>query len=136
MYSCFVDFQKALDIVIHPGLLSQAKEFNINRKFHDILSGLYAKRKFCARQGEYRTNCLESKAGVRRGDMFNTSEFKVFINDLPDYLIDSPDPVHINDLPLNFLMYADDILWLSTSSTGLQGKINKLSKFCQDRFYK
>ena len=29
-------------------------------------------------------------------------------------------------------MYADDIVLLSSPSTGLQDKLNKLSKFCQD----
>ena len=58
--------------------------------------------------------------------------FKIFVNDLPDYLTDSPDSVYINDLPLNCLMYADDIVLLSTSTTGLQDKLDKLSKFCQD----
>ena len=84
MYSCFVDFHKSLDIVIHPGLLSQAKELTINGKFYDILSGLYAKSKICVTLGEHRTDCLGSKAGVSQGDMFSTSMFKVFINDLSD----------------------------------------------------
>ena len=52
---------------------------------------------------------------------------KIFINDLPEYLIDYPDPAYIDDEPLNCLMYADDIVLLSTSSTGIQDKLNKLS---------
>ena len=37
-----------------------------------------------------------------------------------------------NDLPLNCLMYADDIVLLSTTPAGLQYKLNKLHKFCED----
>ena len=35
---------------------------------------------------------------------------------------------------MNCLIYADDIVLLSTSSTGLQNKLNKLSKYCKDWF--
>ena len=57
---------------------------------------------------------------------------KIFINDLPEYLIDSPDPADIDDEPLNCLMYADDIVLLSTPSTGFQEKLNNLSTYCKD----
>ena len=36
LYSCFVDFHKAFDTVIHPGLKVKLRELNINGKFYDI----------------------------------------------------------------------------------------------------
>ena len=53
LYSCFVDFRKAFDSVIHPGLKIKLKELNINGKFYDILSSLYAKSSVCVRLGEH-----------------------------------------------------------------------------------
>ena len=47
LYACFVDFQKAFDSVIHPGLQVKLKELNINGKFYDIVSSLYSKSKLC-----------------------------------------------------------------------------------------
>lgn len=132
LYTCFVDFQKAFDSVVHPGLQVKLKELSINGKFYDIVCSLYSKSKACVRLGEHRTDFFKSKVGVRQGDVMSTNFFKIFINDLPDYLNDSPDPVFIRDLPLNCLMYADDIVLLSTTSTGLQEKLNKLHEFCQD----
>ena len=70
--------------------------------------------------------------GVRQGDVLSPNIFKIFINDLPSYLNDTPDLVFVNDLPLNCLMYADDIVLLSTTPAGLQDKLNKLHKFCED----
>ena len=58
--------------------------------------------------------------------------FKIFINDLPVYLSTTPDPVCVNDIPLHCLMYADDIVLLSTSASGLQEKLNKFNDVCQD----
>ena len=132
LYSCFVDFRKAFDSVIHPGLQVKLKELNINGKFYDILSSLYNKSSVCVRLGEHRTDLFPSKVGVRQGDVLSPNLFKIFINDLPSYLNDSLDPVFINDLPLNCLMYADDIVLLSTTPAGLQDKLNKLHRFCED----
>ena len=61
--------------------------------------------------------------------MYNS---KVF-NELPNLLAtNSSDPVTLNNTPLNCLMYADDLVLLSTSPEGLQNCINTLEKFCID----
>ena len=44
----------------------------------------------------------------------------------------SSDPVILNDKPIHCLMYADDIILLSTSAPGLQEKIDILGKLCDD----
>ena len=41
LYFCFVDFHKAFDTVIHPGLRVKFKELNIYGKFYDVLCSLY-----------------------------------------------------------------------------------------------
>ena len=65
-----------------------------------------------------------SKVGVRQGDASSPNLFKIFINDLPSYLNDTADPVRVINLPLSCLMYADDIVLLSTTAASLQEKLN------------
>lgn len=48
------------------------------------------------------------------------------------YFDPSCDQVILNDKPLNCLMYADDMILLSSTVTGLQNSINKLWKFADD----
>ena len=105
---------------------------DINGKFYDILSSLYTKSSVCVKLGDNRTAMFECNVGVRQGDVLSLNLFKIFINDLPVYLSKTPDPVFVNGIPLHCLMYADDIVLLSTSASGLQEKLNKLNDFCQD----
>ena len=56
--------------------------------------------------------------------------FKIFINDLPSMFSDEDDPVLLNDVKLNCLLYADDLLLLSRSQKGLQSCLDKLSDYC------
>jgi hypothetical protein len=54
------------------------------------------------------------------------------MNDLPDYIEDSIDPVLLHNKPLNCLLYADDLVLLSSSAKGLQTSFDKLQKYCKD----
>ena len=74
MYSCFVDFHKASDTVIHPGLRVKFKELNIYSKFYDVLCSLYEKNtnNMCVRLGEDRTDFFASKVGVRQGNVLRS----------------------------------------------------------------
>ena len=56
LYSCFIDFWKAFDSVIHPGLQVKLKELDFSGKFYNILCSLYAKSSVCVRLGEHRTD--------------------------------------------------------------------------------
>ncbi len=56
--------------------------------------------------------------------------FNLYLNDLPNIFDNSCDPVHLESLEnnLNCLLYADDLVIISTSKSGLQNAMNKL--FC------
>ena len=58
--------------------------------------------------------------------------FKLYINELPTYLRESPDTVFLNNIPLQCLMYADDIVLLTSSREGLQKRLDGLRMFCKD----
>ena len=45
LFTCFVDFKKAFDSVIHPGMKIKLKELNISGKFHDVKNSMYSKTK-------------------------------------------------------------------------------------------
>ena len=132
LYTCFVDFQKAFDSVIHAGIKFKLLKMGIGSKFYNIVKDMYSKSRSCIKVKEGLTNFIDLNLGVRQGDNLSPALFKIFINDLPKYLDGTKDHVDLGDLTINCLMYADDVVILSTSKTGLQEKLNKLEKFCSD----
>ena len=58
--------------------------------------------------------------------------FIVFINDLPEIFDSSCDGIDIGTYHLNCLLYADDVILMSKTETGLQYCISKLGKYCDD----
>ena len=69
---------------------------------------------------------------MRQGDVLSPNLFKLYINDLPKYFQTLPDTVFLNNIPLQCLMYADDIVLLSSSKEGLQKRLDSLGMFCKD----
>ena len=58
--------------------------------------------------------------------------FNVFINDLPEFLKgDNTRPVELNDIKINSMLWADDIVMFSETKEGLQKCMNKLTIYCK-----
>ena len=66
-----------------------------------------------------------------KGQSNNPNLFKLFVNDLPDIFTHACDSVKLNSINLNCLMYADDVILISETASGLQNCLNQLSKYCE-----
>ena len=75
---------------------------------------------------------FDLKIGVRQGDNLSSALFNIVVNDIPAYSSGTKDPVHLDKKSINCLMYADDIVILSSTPEGLQQKLNHLEQYCRD----
>lgn len=63
---------------------------------------------------------FDVKLGVKQGDNLSPILSKFFINDLPEYLENTPNPIFLSDKVVICLMYADDVILLSLTAEALQ----------------
>ena len=132
LYACFVDFQKAFDSVSHVHLLYKLKMIGVGSKFYEIIKNMYNQSYSCVKVNNERSKFFSCGLGVRQGDNLSPNLFNIFVNDLPKYFDQTCDPVQLMSKSINTLMYADDVILLSTSEKGLQNCVNKLEKFSKD----
>ena len=62
--------------------------------------------------------------GVKQGDNLSPTLFNVFEN-VPT------NPAYLDVMPINHMFFADDLILVSESPSGLQNCINVLGKYCQ-----
>lgn len=74
------------------------------------------------------SNCFKSEIGVKQGDNLRTTLFNIFINDSVNIFDESCHPVYLGSESINCLVYADDLVLMSTKAEGLQ---NCLDNVCQ-----
>ena len=118
----FVDFEKAFDSVLHSALLLKLAKLDIKGPFY-IIRSMYRKNDLHVRIHDTLTGTFAPKLGVRQGDNL----FKIFINDLPNIFSKRDDQAELDGIRISSLLYADDLILLSTSESGLQSCLNKLA---------
>ena len=109
MYGCFVDFSKAFDSIRN--LYNGDKTFI---KINDKIS-----------QG------IEVGKGVRQGCIMSPLLFNIFMADLPEKLSKKDSVSSEDKQKVNCLIWADDILLLSETETGMNHMLKDLDVYCK-----
>ena len=69
------------------------------------------------------------RKGIRQGGLTSTFLFNVFFKDLIDILSNHEGGINIGGKRFNIFCYADDILIVSTTVTGLQKMLNSAVQY-------
>ena len=133
IYACAMDLSKAFDLVEWKSLFLLLMEKKVSPIFVRLLLYVY-----CNQYCDVKWNSSFSKSfsvsnGVRQGAVSSPLLFSVYIDDLIKLLRKSGLGCRIDNFFYGVLGYADDLLLLSASRTGLQAMVSICEKFAKSR---
>ena len=129
LYVCFVDFRKAFDSVRHEALFLKMQRLGIGGLFYKIVKEMYSNCYLSVKTQKGLTKSFRSSIGVRQGCALSPLLFNIFISDLHQSF-KSGDPITLFSKKISHLLYADDLVILSESPTGLQSSLDSLHEYC------
>jgi hypothetical protein len=130
IYACLIDLHKAFDSVCHEAMFYKLLSLGMNGSVYRIIKDMYSKTKLQVHVGTGLTDSFNSVMGVKQGDNLSPTLFNIFLNDLPNIFDEKCNPVQLDCLQINSLLYADDLVILSESVSGLQCCLNKMENYC------
>ena len=106
--------------------------YGIGGKFYSIIASIYENYVLQIIGSAMLSDKYLATGGVKQGDNLSPNIFNLYLNDIVDVLHKEVyDPVKLSSTNFNCLLYADDIILLHESETGLQKCLDKLSQYCE-----
>ena len=133
LFCGFIDFKTAFDGIPREALFNKLYSYGISHKFVRLLKSMYATARFAIKLTDDKISGeVKSTSGVLQGCQLSPLLFSLFINDLDAYMrfpnSHAPE-IEGNEIPL--LLYADDLIVLSSSPGGLQRCLDRLCEYCE-----
>ena len=133
VYGCAMDLSKAFDMVDWNELFLTMRLRNVNPVFLRVLMCIYRYQQCNVKWGQSHSYMFSVSNGVRQVAISSPNLFSVYINGLIIKLRRSGLGCYIGTLFMGCLGYADDILLLSASRTGLQVMVDICGKFAKEK---
>ena len=132
VFSAFVDFKKAFDLVDRDLLFQQLCKLNINGNILGLIKQMYTDTVNMVKINNRFTPEFKSYQGVPQGNNQLPTYFNCYIDTLLDELNSSAGGIKIGEnRVINALAYADDIVLLANSHSSLQHLIDIVAKWCK-----
>ena len=131
VYVCLLDLTKAFDLVKLSKLFAKLRD-KVPTIHLRILIQSYIGQQCNVRWGSHESDSFSISNGVRQGAVSSPVLFSLYIDSLFPMLQDSGYGCHIDHLYYGVFAYADDIVLLSPTRSGLQQMLNICSRFFSD----
>lgn len=133
LYVVYVDMMKCFDSIYRNALWLKLYKTGIQGKVLRIIRDMYQKVKSCVKSCNNYSDYFEYAVGLRQGEVISPILFSLFVEDLELYLQSNVDSgLHIDDIVLILLLFADDMAILGKTPEELQANLNLLHTYCDN----
>ena len=133
MHACFLDASKAFDRVCHSKLFNILVDRGVPTNYIKLLMRWYRTQTMAVKWSHVESDSFSVKNGVRQGGNLSPLLFNLYIDDLLCDLRQSGIGCHVGSCAVNVIAYADDIVLLSPTRTGLNKLVQKCELFAVSR---
>ncbi|CAH2094329.1 unnamed protein product [Euphydryas editha] len=120
VYACFLDLSRAFDLVLYDVLWEKLRERKVPAELLRILQYWYCNQVNSVRWADKFSVPYGLECGVREGGIRSPKLFNLYINDLIVELSSKKVGCRIDDISINNISYADDMVLLSPSVRALR----------------
>ena len=135
LYCCFVDFRKAFDTVPRAVVWQVLEELGVHGRILDIIKSLYACDSAAVQSSQGISAIFRCLMGVKQGCPLSPTLFGLYVDRLEKHLLETADidAPTLMGVMVPLLLYADDLILMSESASGLQKQLDALASFCEQR---
>lgn len=135
LYICAVDLEKAFDSVDRSLLWESLQRAGIGGSMLATLQALYADVPVCVKTDEGLSSTFQSVIGVKQGCPLSPLLFGIFLDDFELHLQRTVPPAlaqlpQLSGKDVPPMLFADDMLLISTSVDGLNAQLLSLQAYC------
>jgi len=132
VFTCFVDFRKAFDMVNYWKLFTQMLRDGTDLCFVKLLVFWYSHQTLCVYWQGYRSDKFCVGNGTRQGGVLSPYLFTRFVRPLISAISQSRLGCNIGGMFVNLFAYADDMVMLAPSWHAMQALIKLLDIWCAE----
>lgn len=131
LFTIFIDYKRAFDSIDRNILWQKLFYIGISSKIIRIIRNIYENIEICIRKDDEYTGFVKPGLGLMQGDSLSALLFALYISDLNANLQSSGCPgVDVDAYnTLQYLAYADDLVFLSTTHFHAQRQLQILEKY-------
>ena len=131
VYACAIDSSKAFDKVWREGLFVKMID-KIDKAEWRILKSYYDKSSCYIELNGIVSKEFKTKVGVKQGGPLSPKLYNVYIKDVIERIEDLKRGIQIGDFKTSIILYADDIMLLSSTRTGMTEMINATNDYMKE----
>ena len=131
VYACFVDLEKAYDRVPRDKLWAVLLEYGVNGQLLSAIKSLYKQSTVYVRVNGKETKPFNVSVGLRQGCVLSPLLFIIYMDKI-DKNSGPHGGVQIGECSIRRLLFADDLVMLDSTESGLQQALDRFSTSCRN----